>query len=139
MAIPVASFGTKAEFAEAISQGLLPEFDGKFVHVALNAEAALSELPVIASGDLATPPASGLGTNATADAGARKAPKAIIFAGNLPEADIKGVQDGVAAVAPGVKSIIITKEDIMGAGVAGPPNPVVIAKILKDKLIAADL
>jgi hypothetical protein len=109
------------------------------VHVSLNAEAALSELPAIASGNLDTPPASGLGTNTSADPGARKAPKAIIFAGNLPEADIKGVQDAVSAVAPAVKFILITKEDIVGAGVAGPPNPKVIAQILKDKLTAAAL
>jgi hypothetical protein len=33
MAIPVASFGTKAEFAGAISDGLLPEFDGAYLGV----------------------------------------------------------------------------------------------------------
>ncbi|KAK4445061.1 Matrilin-4 [Podospora aff. communis PSN243] len=137
MAIPVASFGSKVEFADAISDGLLPEFD--VVHVVLNIEAALSELPAIASGNLDTPPASGLGSNTSADAAARKVPRAIIFAGNLPEDDIKSVQDAVSAVAPDVKFILITKEDILGAGVAGPPNPVVIAQILKDKLTAAAL
>ena len=105
------------------------------VHVSLNQEDALAELPALCSGDTSAPQASGIGSNAKVDAGARQVPKAVVFAGSLPPDQIKQVQDAIAAVAPEVKAITITKDDVNASG--GPPDPAVIAKILKEKLQAA--
>ena len=108
------------------------------VHVALDRETALAELPAIASGDVSVAPSSGLGSNANVDAGERKVPKALIFGGGLPEGDIKAVTEALCNAAPNVKPIVVTKGDILAAGGTGP-DPDLISRLIKEKLIEAGL
>lgn len=106
------------------------------VHVTLDLDSALAELPAVAAGQLDTPIASGLGTNAGVDAGSRKAPRAIIFGGGLAPENVAAVRDAVAAAAPDVKAVGITEDDIDEAQGAGPEIDAVAA-VLKAKLTAA--
>ena len=130
MPIPIASFGTNSAVGSAINDKLLPEYE--IVHASLDLETALKELPAIASGNLAEGPKSGLGTNATADASARKAPKAIIIGGTVPADEAAQLK----AAAPGVVFVQVTREDIVAAGGSGPDVDLIV-KLFKQKLGAA--
>jgi hypothetical protein len=96
-------------------------------------KSAITELPALCSGNTATAPASGLGSNVDREAAERKVPKVVIFGGGVTDDEAKSVSEAVALQAPQVKMVRVTKEGIMAAGSAGP-NPEVIAKVLKEKL-----
>jgi hypothetical protein len=134
MPTPIASFGHSANAALGgeINEGLLPEYE--IVHASVDLASALAELPKIASGDLSVAPSSGYGTNAGADAGSRKAPKAIIIGGTVPADEVSQIQAAVS----GIPVITISREDIQAAGGSGP-DPKVITKVFKQKLSAAGI
>lgn len=134
MATPIASFGNNSAIGSSINEKLLPEYE--IVHASLDLETALKELPAIASGNLADAPASGLGTNAKVDAGARKAPKAIIIGGTVPADEAEKVKAAISAAAPGVVFVQVTRDDIVAAGGSGPDVELIV-KIFKQKLGAA--
>ncbi|KAH8893647.1 hypothetical protein GQ53DRAFT_840027 [Thozetella sp. PMI_491] len=129
--MPIASYGNNSQVAQDVRAKLLPEFD--IVHIAVNLEAAEAELPLVAAGELDAVPASGLGTNATLPVAERKAPKAIIFGGGIPEDEVTKVTTAVQAKAPGAKFVRVTREDFENLGLQ-TPNPEAIVKILKEKL-----
>ncbi|KAK1753359.1 hypothetical protein QBC47DRAFT_362272 [Echria macrotheca] len=135
MGIPVASWGTNPTVAEALISHLQPEFE--VVHVALGTEAALSELPTLASGDVNVTPSSGLGTNVGVDVDARKAPKAIILGGGLVKDDIEKLKENLTTAAPDVKTVPITQADIDKYLDSTQPEIFAIAKALKANLTAA--
>lgn len=99
---------------------------------------ALSELVPLASGKTDIAPSSGLGTNAGADASARKVPKAVIVGGTVPAGEAEEFKAALAAAAPGVKIVSITREDIVAAGGSGP-DAELITKLIKEKLVALSL
>jgi hypothetical protein len=175
MPIPIASYFPFAQFAEKMGEGLLPEYEGTFlsslrgthclhkeatahsqalsavVHIVTSKEAALAELPALCSGDTSAANASGLGTNAKG--GAKQVPKAVIFGGGprLTDADFEEMTKAIQAKAPGVRTVRITRDDLVAAGIPVPPpgatgpppsggpppgnfDPSAMNKILKDKL-----
>lgn len=68
------------------------------MHCCLTLPAALSELPALISGDLATVPSSGLGTNAgVADPSKRKIPRAVFFGGGFSDDEYEAVVRAVRA------------------------------------------
>lgn len=153
MAIPVASYGTNEKVAEDLQTALQPEYDSMLmcpsdstyrqlltiipvVHVAFTTEAALAELPALAAGNTDTVPSSGIGSNASAEPGARKVPKALIIGGNVSAEEAAEVKAAVAAAAPDLKPITITQEDVEAVANPSTEN---IAAILKAKLAEAGI
>jgi len=122
------------------------------VHVCLDKEAALNELPALCSGDLNAPLASGIGTNASASS--KQAPRAVILGGRLADEDFDEITSAINNKAPSVRVVRITRDDMVKAGIpvpppgqgppSGPPpggpppggfpNAEVINKLMKDKL-----
>ncbi len=119
------------------------------VHVCLDQATALSEFPSLCAGNLSTPQASGIGTNATASA--KQAPRAIILSGRSTDEECEEIKAAVASKAPGVRIIRITRDDLAAAGIpvpppgqlppTGPPPPgfvhpnrEAITKVVKEKL-----
>lgn len=125
---------------------------GTVVHICTDKDAALKELPDLCAGDVNTPQASGLGTNATASS--KQIPKGVVFGGRLPDEEYEEMAKAIQAKAPGVRVVRVQREDLENAGLtvpppgskppAGPPppgtvpfNPEAIKKIndiLKNKL-----
>ena len=103
------------------------------VHICLDLDAAIAELPAVCAGDLDADPASGLGTNATLPAGERRVPRAIIFGGGIPDEEVAKVGDAVRASAPGIRIVKVARQEVLDAG-AEKPNPEVIVGILRGKL-----
>ncbi|KAK5659243.1 hypothetical protein OQA88_1335 [Cercophora sp. LCS_1] len=134
MGVPIASYGTNQKVAQELSETLKPEYD--VVHIALSTEAALAEIPAVASGDTGVVPSSGLGSNANADASARQVPKALIFGGGISAEEVGEVKSAVSAAAPDLKFISITHDEIEAAGGPTAEN---IASVLKGKLGEAGL
>ncbi|KAK0649916.1 hypothetical protein B0T16DRAFT_410886 [Cercophora newfieldiana] len=132
MAIPIASFGGgDSAVGGLINAKLLPEYE--IVHASTGLASALAELPALASGDLSITPSSGFGTNA--DSGEKKVPTAIIIGGTVPPAEAEQLKAAVSAVAPAIKFVQVTKEDIIAAGGAGPDVDLIV-KLFKEKLAA---
>ncbi|KAK4236883.1 hypothetical protein C8A03DRAFT_35194 [Achaetomium macrosporum] len=127
----VASLGANPEVAKEIQNLLLPDYD--VVHMCIDSTTASTELPALCSGNTDTAPASGLGSNAGKPAAERKVPKAVIFGGGVTDEQAQAVSQAVSAVAPQIKTVRVTREDIMAAGATGP-NPEVIVKVLREKL-----
>ena len=99
-------------------------------------ETALSELPTLCAGDLATAPACDLGSNAALPEAERRVPKAIIFGGAFGEEDVETVMAAVTEKAGGkeVPQVVrMTRADILAKGATGP-NPGVIAEVLREKI-----
>lgn len=101
------------------------------VHVVLDQDSALAELPAAASGQPDAPISSGLGSNANAEPESRKVPQAIIFGTGISREDIAKVQEAVAEVASGVKSVIVTEDEVDAADTDS------LAQVVKAKLAAA--
>ncbi|KAK3303080.1 uncharacterized protein B0T15DRAFT_262894 [Chaetomium strumarium] len=129
--IPVASLGANPDVAKEIQNLLLPEYD--VVHMCMDGKSAITELPPLCGGNTATAPSSGLGSNVDREAAERKVPKVVIFGGAVTDDEAKSVSEAVAVLAPQVKMVRVTKDDISAAGSAGP-NPEVIVKVLREKL-----
>lgn len=135
MAIPVATFGKNAEIGEKVKEKLLPEIE--VVHVCLDGDTAVAELPALCSGDMSVVPSTGFGTNAQAASEAeRKVPQAIFFGGGFDDADFERISAAVKAANPNIHFIKVQKRDVLAAGSFGP-NPETIAKVFKKKLAAA--
>ncbi|KAK0614640.1 hypothetical protein B0T14DRAFT_436628 [Immersiella caudata] len=129
MPTPIASFGNNSALGGEINEKLLPEYE--IVHASVDLASALKELPALAGGDLSVTPSSGFGTNAGSSS--PQAPKAIIIGGTVPADETAQLTAAVAAAAPGVKIITISREDIVAAGGSGP-DPGVIVSVFKKKL-----
>ncbi|KAK4151053.1 hypothetical protein C8A00DRAFT_45678 [Chaetomidium leptoderma] len=131
--IPLASFGANPEIAEQIRRLLLPEYE--IVHICTNLSDATAELPQVCAGRLDTPAASGLGSNASVDVADRKAPKAIIFGGGIPDDEVTAVTEAVhGAAGAAVKVVRVTRADILATGATGP-SAEVIAGVLRGELV----
>lgn len=110
------------------------------VHICLNPDTAIAELPAVCAGggsssgaaDLA-PPSSGLGSNAARPAAERRAPRGIIFGAGISDGDVTRVMDAVKKEAPETKVVRVTREAILAAG-AQMPNPEIITKVLREIL-----
>ncbi|KAK5655572.1 hypothetical protein OQA88_5503 [Cercophora sp. LCS_1] len=130
MPAPIASYGNNASIGGAVNAQLAPEYE--IVHGATDLAAALSELPALVGGDTSVTPSSGLGTNATA--ATKQVPKAVIVGGGVPASEV----DQLKAAISGVPIIQVSKEDVAAAGGTGP-DPVLITKLIKEKLVAAGI
>ncbi|KAL2163575.1 hypothetical protein VTH06DRAFT_5633 [Thermothelomyces fergusii] len=134
--IPLATLGAKPEVATKIQELLLPEYD--LVHICLNPDTAIAELPgVCAGGDNAADvvPSSGLGSNVGRPAAERKVPRGIIFGAGISDDDVARVMDAVKKEAPETKTVRVTREAILAAG-AQVPSPEIITKVLREILAA---
>ncbi|KAK3370079.1 hypothetical protein B0H63DRAFT_564311 [Podospora didyma] len=133
--IPVATYGKDAKIAELVREKLLPDFE--VAHCCLDLTSALSELPSICAGEIATSPSSGLGTNATAQGiERRKVPQAVFFGGGFTDDEYEKICSAVRARNPKIYFIKVQKRDVLAAGSFGP-NPDTIAKIYRKKMAAA--
>ena len=107
------------------------------VHVCLDVDAGVSELPRLCAGDLSVTPASGFGANTKAASEAeRQIPQAVLFGGSFSDDDFDKIQAAVKATNPNIHFIKVQKRDVLAAGSIGP-NPETIAKVFKKKLAAA--
>ncbi|KAK1835916.1 hypothetical protein QBC39DRAFT_249599 [Podospora conica] len=132
--IPVAIFGKDQKVAESVQEKLLPDIE--IVHICIDPDVALVELPAIFARKLDSPPASGLGTNATAPPEKRKAPVALFFGGGFSDKEFDQVKEAVLVVHPDIPVIKVQKRDVLAVGSFGP-NPDAIAKIYRKKLGAS--
>ncbi|KAK4162418.1 Matrilin-4 [Cladorrhinum sp. PSN259] len=132
VSIPVASVGANPSIAKELQAYLLPEYS--IVHICLDLAAATAELPLLFSGDRDVSPSSGLGTNDELSPAERQIPRAIIFGGKTSEEEVQTITQAVHAKAPGIKTVHVTKQDIVEAGGNGP-NPEIISSVLKKKLV----
>jgi len=95
------------------------EADGTVVHICTDKETALKELPAICAGDVSTPQASGLGTNATGSN--KQVPKGVVFGGRLPDEEYEEMTKAIQAKAPGVRVVRVERADLEKAGLPAPP------------------
>ncbi len=89
------------------------------VHICTEVSDALEELPALCGGDLSTPQASGLGTNASSSD--KQVPKAVIFGGRSTDEEFEEMSSAITDKAPDVRIVRITREDLIDAGVPLPP------------------
>ncbi|KIH86475.1 hypothetical protein SPBR_08740 [Sporothrix brasiliensis 5110] len=129
--IPVASLGRDAKVSEAVRERLLPDYD--VVHTCLDLAAAEVELPALFGGNLQTANAAGLGSNATKPADQRAVPQLVLFGGDIPDDEVSRITAAIRVQAPAVRSVKVSKLDVLKAGGLGP-NPDVIAKVYRKKI-----
>ncbi|OAA58488.1 hypothetical protein SPI_06561 [Niveomyces insectorum RCEF 264] len=129
--VPVASLGRDAKVSEAVRERLLPDYD--VVHTCLDLSAAEVELPALFAGDLTIANAAGLGSNVSKPAGERAVPKIVLFGGDIPDDEVSRVTAAIRARTPSIRSIKVSKLDVLKAGGLGP-NPDVIAKVYRKKI-----
>ena len=95
--------------------------------------AAEVELPALFGGNLQTANAAGLGSNAAKPADQRAVPQLVLFGGDIPDDEVNRVTAAIRAQAPTVRSVKVSKLDVLKAGGLGP-NPDVIAKVYRKKI-----
>lgn len=109
------------------------------VHISLDLPTALSELPALCNGQLDTPSACSLGSNASQpDISQRRVPRAIVFGGSVTDEDYKAVVEAVnnrGGELPVIKMVRVTKGDVLGMGGKGP-EPGVVAMAVRGRLVA---